>query len=76
MLEAVAVPRSLAEAHAALGDGARILAGGTAVMPELGQGTDAFTRLVSLRHAGLAEVRVGNGRAVVGAAATLADLEA
>ena len=35
MLQAVVVPRSLAEAHAALGDGARIMAGGTAVMPEL-----------------------------------------
>ena len=34
------------------------MAGGTAVMPELSQGTDAFTRLVSLRHAGLGEVRI------------------
>ena len=72
MLQAVAVPRSLAEAHAALGDGARIMAGGTAVMPELNQGTDAFTRLVSLRHAGLGRGAVADGRARIGAAATLA----
>ncbi len=76
MLQAVVVPRSLAEAHAALGDGARIMAGGTAVMPELAQGTDAFTRLVSLSRAGIDEVRVAGGRAEVGAAATLARLEA
>jgi len=76
MLEAVAVPRSLAEAHAALGDGARLVAGGTSVMPELNQGTDAFTRLVSLRRAGLGLVSVAQGRATLGAAATLADLEA
>jgi CO/xanthine dehydrogenase FAD-binding subunit len=75
MLEAVAVPRSLAEAHAALGAGARLVAGGTSVMPELNQGTDAFTRLVSLRHAGLGQVSVADGRAALGAAATLADLE-
>ncbi len=75
MLEAVAVPRSLAEAHAALGDGARIVAGGTSVMPELNQGTDALTRLVSLRRAGLGQVSLAGGRATVGAAATLADLE-
>ena len=76
MLQAVVVPRSLAEAHAALGDGARILAGGTAVMPELAQGTDAFDRLVSLSRAGIDDVRVAGGRAEVGAAATLARLEA
>jgi CO/xanthine dehydrogenase FAD-binding subunit len=76
MLQAVVTPRFLAEAHAALGDGTRIIAGGTVVMPELAQGTDAFTRLVSLRHAGLAGVEVAGGRARVGAAATLAALEA
>jgi CO/xanthine dehydrogenase FAD-binding subunit len=76
MLQSVVVPRSLAEAHAALGDGARLIAGGTAVMPELGQGSDAVTRLVSLRRAGLAGLRIRDGRASIGAAATLADLEA
>ena len=43
MLQAVVVARSLAEAHAALGAGARLMAGGTAVMPDLAQGTDAVT---------------------------------
>jgi CO/xanthine dehydrogenase FAD-binding subunit len=76
MLEAVAVPRSLAEAHAAYGEGARLIAGGTSVMPELNQGTDAFTRLVSLRRAGLGQVSVAGGRATLGAAATLVDVEA
>ena len=76
MLQSVEVPRSLAEAHAALGDGAWIMAGGTGVMPALSQGADAVSRLVSLRHAGLAEVRLEDGRARIGAAATLAALEA
>lgn len=76
MLEAVAVPRSLAEAHAALDDGARILAGGTAVMPWISQGSGEVHRLVSLRHAGLAAVQVAGKEARIGAAATLADLAA
>jgi CO/xanthine dehydrogenase FAD-binding subunit len=76
MLQAVVTARSLAEAHAALGHGARIMAGGTVVMPELAQGTDAFTRIVSLRHAGLGDVRIADGEARIGAAAALSTLEA
>jgi CO/xanthine dehydrogenase FAD-binding subunit len=76
MLQAVAVPRSLSEAHAALAqEGARLIAGGTAVIPELNQGSDAIARLVSLRRAGLAGVRVEGGTAIIGAAATLAELD-
>jgi CO/xanthine dehydrogenase FAD-binding subunit len=78
MLQAVAVPGSLSEAHAALAGQAkaRIIAGGTAVMPEATLGTDAFDRLVSLRRAGLSGLRVDGGTVTLGAAATLADLEA
>ena len=48
MLQAVARPGSLAEAHAVLAscDGAMIIAGGTVVMPVLNYGTD------DVRHAG------------------------
>ncbi len=77
MLQAIAVPRSLAEAHAALAEaGAALVAGGTAVMPVLNLGTDAFTRLVSLRRAGLDGIAVEGGTATVGAATPLAALEA
>ena len=55
MLQAVARPGSLAEAHAILAsrDRAMIIAGGTVVMPMLNYGTDAFDTLVSLRRSGL-----------------------
>lgn len=76
MLQAVAVPGSLSEAHAALAqDGARLIAGGTAVMPVVNQGSNAIARLVSLRRAGLSGVRIEGGTATVGAAATLAALD-
>ena len=76
MLQAIATPGSLAEAHAALSrlPDARILAGGTALVPVLNYGTDDFTSLVSLRHAGLAGVNVKDGVATIGAATTLARL--
>jgi CO/xanthine dehydrogenase FAD-binding subunit len=77
MLQAVGTPRSLAEAHAMLaaGQGVRIIAGGTAVMPALNYGTDDFTTLVSLRHAGLSGISIAGGRAEIGAAVTLSELE-
>ena len=58
MLQAVARPGSLAEAHSILAsrDGAVIIAGGTVVMPILNYGTDAFDTLVSLRGSGLAGI--------------------
>ena len=73
MLQAVARPGSLAEAHAVLAsrDGAMIIAGGTVVMPILNYGTDAFDTLVSLRASGLAGIRIAGGRATVGAMTTL-----
>ena len=76
MLQTVATPGSLPETHTALSTlgGARIIAGGTSVMPTLNGGTDDFTSLVSLRGAGLSGIAIKDGSAVIGAATTLADL--
>jgi len=78
MLQALEVPGSLAEAQALLGSraGAAIIAGGTAVMPALNYGTDDFKTLVSLRKAGLSGISIDAGKAVIGAATTLAALQA
>ncbi|HWK63849.1 MAG TPA: FAD binding domain-containing protein [Rhizobiaceae bacterium] len=78
MLQAVIVPGSLAEAQAVLGSrkGAAIIAGGTAVMPVLNYGTDDFTTLVSLRKAGLSGISIDAGKATIGAATTLATMQA
>ena len=68
MLQAVARPGSVADAHSILAsrDSAVIIAGGTVVMPILNYGTDAFDTLVSLRASGLAGIRIsrrqGHGR--------------
>ena len=77
MLQTIATPGSLPEAHAVLSGqaGARLIAGGTAVMPILNQGTDDFTSLVSLRSAGLSGISVKDGTATIGAATTLSELE-
>ena len=76
MLHKVAAPGSLPEVHALLAadSSARILAGGTALMPLANAGSDDITTLVSLRRAGLSGISVEGGRAVIGAAATLTDL--
>jgi CO/xanthine dehydrogenase FAD-binding subunit len=76
MLQAVARPRSLAEAHAILAGNERaaIIAGGTVVMPVLNYGTDAFDTLVSLRGSGLSGISIAGGRATIGATTTLSDL--
>lgn len=78
MLQAVSVPGSVAEAQALLqgGDRMAIIAGGTALMPLLNYGTDDISAVVSLRKAGLSGVSVKAGRATIGAATTLAELEA
>jgi len=77
MLQTIATPGSLPDAHALLSEqtGARIIAGGTAVMPVLNEGTDDFTSLVSLRKAGLSGISVKDGTATIGAATTLSELE-
>jgi CO/xanthine dehydrogenase FAD-binding subunit len=77
MLQAVARPGSLAEAHSVLAsrDGAMIIAGGTVVMPILNYGTDAFDTLVSLRGSGLSGIGIDRGRATIGATTTLSELQ-
>jgi aerobic carbon-monoxide dehydrogenase medium subunit len=57
------------------GDGVTVVAGGTIVMPEIAHGRLAPKRAVLIGRAGLAGVRRENGRTIVGAATTLADLE-
>jgi CO/xanthine dehydrogenase FAD-binding subunit len=78
MLQAVARPRSLAEAQAALAGNTRatIIAGGTVVMPVLNYGTDDFDTLVSLRGSGLSGIEIAGKRATIGATTPLSDLEA
>ena len=77
MLQAVARPGSLAEAHSILAsrDGAVIIAGGTVVMPILNYGTDAFDTLVSLRGSGLSGISIDAGKATIGAMTTLSELQ-
>lgn len=77
MLQSVATPTSAAEALGLLShsDAARIIAGGTVVMPELNYGTDDFKNLVSLRHAGLSGIAIQGKSATIGAATKLSDIE-
>jgi CO/xanthine dehydrogenase FAD-binding subunit len=74
VLPTVEIPGSVAEAVGTLGDGDVVLAGGTELMPRLTTRATHVSRVVSLRHAGLAGIDVNGGRAVVGAATTLTQL--
>src|SRR5690349_13090887 len=78
MLQAVARPRSLAEANSILAstDRAAIIAGGTVIMPVLNYGTDEFDTLVSLRGSGLSGIGVSGARATIGATTTLSEIQA
>jgi CO/xanthine dehydrogenase FAD-binding subunit len=58
----------------ALRGGGQLIAGGTTVMPVVNNAPLDFTELVSLRRAGLSEIRVDDGTAVVGATTTIAEL--
>ena len=69
-----AVPTDPAGCVDQLGDGARILAGGTWVLPEMGRAESRPTRLVDLRRAGLDTISVENGRLHVGAMVTYSSL--
>jgi CO/xanthine dehydrogenase FAD-binding subunit len=76
MLQSVAMPGSVREAREMLArEGAMIIAGGTVVMPTLNYGTDQFTSLVSLRKAGLSGISIDAGKATIGAATTLTELQ-
>jgi CO/xanthine dehydrogenase FAD-binding subunit len=76
MLRAVAVPGTVAQVHALLGQNKRsaLVAGGTLIIPVLNYGTDAFDTLISLRGAGLSSITVRGTRVEIGAAATLAEV--
>jgi carbon-monoxide dehydrogenase medium subunit len=73
----VIVAASREEAVDAFGDGegVTVVAGGTIVMPEITHGRLAPKRALLIGRAGLAGVRSENGRTVIGAGTTLADLE-
>jgi carbon-monoxide dehydrogenase medium subunit len=69
------LPTSAAEAVELLaGADARVLAGGTWVVPELGSGASRPQRVVDLRRAGLGSITAGEETVLVGATATYADL--
>jgi len=69
----VEIPESVGDVVGALaGDGSVVLGGGTVVMPELNTTAHDVAALVSLRRAGLGGIEVDGGRAVIGAATTLA----
>jgi len=71
----VEVPESVGEVVGALaGEGSVVLAGGTVVMPEVNTTAHDLRALVSLRRAGLRGIEVDGGRAVIGAATTLAEV--
>ena len=76
MFSAVHVPRDPATAQQALRDGGTVLAGGTYLMPRFNERAFPPTSLVSLRHVGLDTVDVDGGAVTIGAATTLATLEA
>jgi CO/xanthine dehydrogenase FAD-binding subunit len=74
MSPTVHVPDSLPDVVDTLRGGGVVIAGGTALMPWLNTQAHDVGALVSLRHAGLAEVAVAGARATAGAAATLTAL--
>jgi carbon-monoxide dehydrogenase medium subunit len=73
----VIVAASREEAVDAFGDGegVTVVAGGTIVMPDITHGRLAPKRALLIGRAGLAGVSRENGRTVIGAGTTLADLE-
>src|SRR5918995_1370205 len=77
MLQAIIVPGSLSLAREALAKhpGAALMAGGTAIMPVLNYGTESFDTLVSLGKAGLSGISVSDGKATIGAATSLSELQ-
>lgn len=76
MLTAVEVPDNLIAAQRALAAGGRLLAGGTQLLPALADRAFPPTRLISLRRAGLDAVEIDGTAVTIGAATTLAAVEA
>jgi CO/xanthine dehydrogenase FAD-binding subunit len=73
----VIVAASREEALEAFGDGAgvTVVAGGTIVMPEITHGRLTPNRALLISSAGLGGIRREDGRTIIGAATTLADIE-
>jgi aerobic carbon-monoxide dehydrogenase medium subunit len=72
---AYATPEDADEAVALLASAdARVLAGGTWVVPELGSGASRPAVVVDLRRAGLGTIAAGDGTVRIGATATYADV--
>ena len=76
MLSKLHLPSSAAEAADLLRDGGWLIGGGTVVMPKVNTGVVPVDHLISLRHAGLAGIRVDQDDVRVGAATTLAEIGA
>jgi carbon-monoxide dehydrogenase medium subunit len=76
VLSKLHLPSSAAEAADLLRDGGWVIGGGTVVMPKINTGAVPVAHLISLRHAGLAGIRVNANTVMVGAATTLAELGA
>ncbi|EXG83002.1 FAD binding domain-containing protein [Cryptosporangium arvum] len=76
MFSAVHVPRDPAAAAQALREGGTVLAGGTYLMPRFNERAFPPTSVVSLRRAGLDGVEADGATVRLGAATTLATLEA
>lgn len=76
MLTAVEVPHDLAAARQARAAGGTLLAGGTFLMPTLTERASPPTRLISLRRAGLDAIEIAGRAVTLGAATTLATIEA
>jgi CO/xanthine dehydrogenase FAD-binding subunit len=76
VLSTVHLPSSAAEAADLLRDGGWLIGGGTVVMPRVNTGAVPVDRLISLRHAGLAGIRVAGDEVTIGAATTLAEVGA
>ncbi|GAA3207425.1 FAD binding domain-containing protein [Actinocorallia longicatena] len=75
MLTEVHVPDGTAAVVGLMATGARVLAGGTSLMPSLNDHASPETELISLRRAGLGGIRVDGGVVRLGAAATLSRIE-
>lgn len=76
MLSKLHLPSSAAEAADLLRDGGWLIGGGTVVMPKVNTGAVPVDHLISLRHAGLAGIRVDQDDVRIGAATTLAEVGA
>jgi len=77
MIELVEVPTSAAEVVASLrSDSSAVLAGGTLLMPKINNTATGITRLVSTRRIATVGIELDGNRVTIGAAATLASLEA